>query len=116
MSNRARMKALCAVAISLTPMLSNAASEQDGVEACVQALASRIAESQGAPVDYQIGNDSNVSAQKLDRRTLFHLAARDPQSQKVVARADCIVTSRAEVKKLTMVRLYGPDARKSARG
>jgi len=116
MNNRTRMKALCTVAISLTPLLSNAASEQDGVKACVQALASQIAESQGAPVDYRVGYDSDVSAQRLDRRTLFHLSAKDPQSQKVVARADCIVTSKAEVKKLTVVRLDGFDARESARG
>lgn len=116
MSNRTGMKTLCAVAISLTPILANAASEQEGVEACVKAMVSQIAESQGAPVDYQIGIDSSVSTRKLDRRNLFELAAKDSQSQKVVARADCIVTSKAKVKRLTMVQLDGADARESARG
>lgn len=105
MSNRTRMKTLCAVAISLTPLLSHAASEQDGVNACAEALTSQLAEMQSAPIEFTIGSDGHFSTRRLDRLNRFFLDARDPQSQEVIARADCIVSWNAEVKRLTMIPL-----------
>ncbi len=105
MSNRTRMNALCAVAISLTPVMSNAASEQDGVNACAKALTSQLAEIQSAPIEFTIGSDSHFSTRRLDRLNRFFLDARDPRSQEIIARADCVVSGNAEVKRLTMTPL-----------
>ena len=105
MSNRTRTKILCAAAIFLTPVLSHAASEQDGVKACAEALTSRLAEMQSAPIEFAIGTDSHFSTRRLASLNTFFLDARDPQSHEVIARADCTVTWQAEVRKLTMLSL-----------
>jgi len=110
MSNRTRMKTLCAVAISLTPLLSHAASEQDGVKACAEALTSQLAEMQSAPIDFKIGSIGQFSTRRLDKLNRFLLDAKDPQSQDVIAKAECIVSWSAEVKRLTMIPLDGHAA------
>jgi len=52
----------------------------------------------------------------LKRREVIHLDARDPSSEEVVARADCTVDHRANVRELVNVSLDAADAAERATG
>ena len=104
----------CAVAIALAPFSVKAASLQDGLDACASAVVDDLATSNGAPLDYRISEDSRASKSRLRERETFHLDVHDPSSDEVVARADCIVDSRARVKKVVTLPLDEPDAAQRA--
>ena len=61
-----------------------------------------------------MSEDSSVSRSPLKVRETIHLDVRDPDSNEVVARADCVVDSRARVKRVVSVPLHEPDAAKRA--
>lgn len=105
------MKMGLVLAISAVPVHANAVTRQAGLEACAEAMVSGLAESQGSPMVFNLGPDSTGGKKKLAIRETFHLDARDPDSDKVVARKDCVVNKRAEVIRLIEVPLDGPDAR-----
>lgn len=104
-----------AVSLLAAPAVADAATERDGLEACVRALAADLGDAQGAPVRYRIGDGSSTSLRRLARRTTFHIDARDAERSEIVARVDCIVDSRAGVKKLTILSLTARDAAKRSR-
>ena len=104
----------CAAAIALAPYSVKAASLQDGLDACASAVVGELANSNGAPLEYTVSEDSSVSASRLKVRETIHLDVRDPKSNEVVARADCVVDSRARVKRVVSVPLHEPDAAKRA--
>jgi hypothetical protein len=100
----------CAVAIAVAPFSVKAATLKDGLDACASAVVSELASSNGAPLDYRMSEDSHASNSRLRVREIIHLDVLDPQSNEVVARADCVVDSRARVKKVVSVPLDEPDA------
>ena len=104
----------CAVAIALAPFSVKAASQQDGLDACASAVVDELAISNGAPLDYRMSEVSRASKSRLRVRETFHFDVHDPNSDEVVARADCVVDSRARVKKVVTLPLDEPDAAQRA--
>ena len=100
----------CAVAITLAPYSVKAAYLKDGLDACASAVVSDLASSNGAPLNYSMSKESQPSNSRLRARETIHLDVVDPQSNEVLARADCFVDSRARVKKVVSVPLDEPDA------
>ena len=105
-------KASCIAAALLTPMVSQAASEQEALQACMQALTQNLAEEQGGePVEYRSGSKAQFSKRRVSAPTTFYLDAFDPETYEVVARADCLVGRDAEVINLRALHLNAPGAR-----
>ena len=104
----------CAMAVTLAPWSVKAASLKDGLEACADAMVTELASSNGGPVDFSMSPDSDASKARLRVRETIHLDAHDPKSNEVVARAECVVDSRARVKRLVSVPLDEPDAARRA--
>ena len=100
----------CAVAAAGFHPGAEAASGQDGLEACVAALAQEISESQGAGVNARISEDSHVPDGRLGLRNTYHLDAYDTGGSDTVIKADCVVDSRAEVKRLVRLPADAPTA------
>ncbi|MDH3788389.1 MAG: hypothetical protein OES53_07475 [Xanthomonadales bacterium] len=114
MNNSKILTVGCAVALALAPCSVTAASLQDGLDACADAMVTVLASGSDAPLDYSVSPDSDTSKARLRVRETIHLDARDPASNEVVARADCVVDSRARVKRLVSVPLTEPDAAERA--
>lgn len=101
-----------ALAVAATPFHLNAslAGNQEALDACAAALVEQLSAEQGAPMVYNLDPDSKAGKGDLKRRQVIHLDARDPESREVVARVDCVLDSRANVKKLIEVPIDAPDA------
>jgi hypothetical protein len=99
-----------AVATAFAHPGAEAASGMDGLEACASALARELSTNQGAGIQVRISEDSLVPDRRLSTRTTYHLDARDPRNNAVVARADCAVDARAKVKSLVRLPDDAPDA------
>ena len=102
------------LAATIVPFSTFAESRQDGLEACVDALALQFAEEGGLPVNVRIDPESLGSRGSLGRREVFHMDARDVSTGEIVARADCTVNARARVRSLDTVPLNAADARDRA--
>ena len=100
----------CAVAISMASFSAEAASRQEGLDACAGALVVEMGSENDAPLSYKVGPESDLSSKRMARREVFHLDARDPASEEVIARADCVVDGRANVLRLVSVPLSADDA------
>jgi hypothetical protein len=100
----------CAVAAAGIHPGAEAASGQDGFEACVAALAREISETQGAGVNVRISEETRVHARKLDRRNVYFLDARDAMGSDQVVKADCVVDARGTVKSLERLPADAPEA------
>ena len=113
--NKPNMKTIgCTLALSLVPFSANAVTESKALEACANALASDISGNTGIETAYRMDEDFPASSRRLGEVQLFHLDARDPDSQEVVARADCWVNRSAKVKRLLPVPVEAEDAEKRA--
>lgn len=114
MNNRRILTIGCAVAVSLAPHGAWAASVQDGLDACASAVVGELAGDNGSPPEYRISDDSGGSRSRLRVRETIHLDVLDPGRNEIVARADCVVDSRARVKRLVSLPLSEPDAAERA--
>ena len=103
-----------ALAMVAVPFHTHALSRQAGLEACAEAMVNDLATNQGAPMVLNLDPDSSGGRGSMRRREVFHLDAKDPDSEAVVARMDCVVNHKAEVTRLIMVPLDGKDARERA--
>lgn len=110
MNNRKLLTIGCALAVSVTPFSVHAASTQAAMDACADAMVSVLAAENGKPLGYRINPESDGSNARMRKRETFHLDARDPASQEVVARADCVVDGRGRVRRLVDVPLSAEDA------
>ena len=101
----------CAIAFSVSSFDTlAAASRAEGLNACAAAVVTDIGSSQGSPLDFSMSTDSDMSSVKLGQREVFHLDIRSPETDVVVARADCIVDRKARVRKVINVPLDAQDA------
>jgi hypothetical protein len=105
----------CAFSMSVVSLSTFAASEQAGLEACVDALSAQLAAKNAVVADYHLSSESLNPDARLGGRVVFHLDARKAASRDVVARADCIVNRRAEVQQLNALPLSADDAAKRAK-
>jgi hypothetical protein len=112
MMNGSKLKKVGFVlAVSAIPFYAHATSSQAGLEACAEAMVNDLAANQGKPMVYNLSPKSKSGKTGLGHREVFHLDAMSPDGGVVVARMDCVVNSKAEVTKLTVVPLDGEDAR-----
>ena len=109
MNNQTRMKALLALAVSMSPALSHAITEKEAIGVCAQSLVEKLAEEQGAPLKHSIGPNSSNSNLKVREEMLFNLYGVDPTTDQVVVRANCIVNRAGRVQKLTTLPLYASN-------
>lgn len=113
--NKPNMRTIgCVMALSLVPFSANAVTESQALEACADALAGEISGTKGIETAYRMDESLPESSRRVGVATLFHLDARDPESQEVVARADCWVSRGAKVKRLVPVPIEAEDAEKRA--
>jgi cation transport ATPase len=111
MMNRKNVMALaCVAAASMLHPAAEAASKRDGLEACVSALTREISDERGTGVEARISEDSHAGFGRLAARSKFYLDARDPRSEEIVLKADCVVNSRGQVRKLTTLPSDAPEA------
>lgn len=104
----------CTLAIAMAPFNSEAATRQAGLNACADAMVSKLSTENGAPLGFRLGPDSEKSNAHMSFREIYHLDVRDPNTQEVVARADCVVDRKANVRQLVSVPLGADDASKRA--
>jgi hypothetical protein len=110
MKARKTLAMMCAAATSFIHLGADAASGMDALEACASALAREMSTAQGAGIQVRISDDSVAPSRRLDARAIYHLDARDPRSNEIVAKADCAVDSRARVKSLVRLPDDAPEA------
>lgn len=103
-----------ALAIVAVPFHTHALTRQAGLEACAQAMVNDLATSQGEPIVLNLDPASSGGNGRMRRSEVFHLDAKEPDGEAVVARMDCVVNDKAEVTQLIMVPLDGKDARERA--
>ena len=113
--NKPNMKTIgCTLALSLVPISANAVTESAALEACAKALAGEISGDTGVETTYRLDQELPTSSRRVGDVEMFHLDARDPDSQEVVARADCWVGRGAKVKRLIPLSLDAEDAKTRA--
>ena len=104
-------------ALSLTvPLSSQAATEQQALDACAAALAASVGAAQGSEVGVSIDPGSSYSPIALHRSTTIYMDAIDPKTQQVVARADCRVSARGKVLELKMLHVNALSASHRSKG
>lgn len=116
MNNRTFLKASILAAMTAVPFHANALSRSAGLDACADAMVSELADKRGVPMVYNMDPESTGSAKPMTRREIYHLDAKDPKSEEVVARYDCFINNNAQVQKLVPVPLEAPDAKFRATG
>ena len=99
-----------ALALSVFPFSASAYTAETALNACAAALTTEMS---GGELTYRI-DESSGGAKRLRGVETFHLDARDPASDEVVARADCVVDGRARVKWLKTLPLDAADASERA--
>jgi len=99
-----------ALALSVSPFTASAYTSEHALNACAAAL---TAEMSGGELAYKL-DESGQSTARLNGVEMYHLDARDPKSDEVVARADCVVDARARVKRLKTLPLDAKDASERA--
>ena len=112
MNGKRTMGWICAVTASVMTMSASAAPEQAGLQACVDAMAVKLAAAQGGyPVVARISEESLVSKRRLGLSTTFNLDAYTVGSNDVVARMDCTVNARGKVLRLVRLPDHSPEAK-----
>jgi hypothetical protein len=100
-----------AVTVALLSSSVQAAPEQKGLQACVDALASKLSHAQGSPVIATINEDNLNPNRQLGLSTTFSLDAYTPDAGEVVARMDCTVNARGKVLRLVRLPNDAPEAK-----
>lgn len=94
----------------LSSVAANAATELDAVEACSDAIATSIANKQGAAVKVRIDRSEVDTRRRLNSLTMFHLDVMDSSETSVVGRFDCTVNRSAKVQSLRHLSIDAPSA------
>lgn len=102
------------MAVTLAPLSVNAATMETGLDACADALVTELADDTGNPVNYRVSPESDISGSRLKQTEVIHLDVHDPESEEVVARADCVVSRQGKVRRLISVPLEAADAAERA--
>ena len=114
MNSKKILKVGFIAALASAPFHAQATPGHAGLDACAQAMIADLAAEQGAPMVYNMDPSTRTMKGALKRREVIHLDAKDPESDEVVARVDCVVNRKAEVKQLIRVPLEAPNARDRA--
>lgn len=112
MKHRNRTAIITAVAVSLTPVISQAATEAEALQACISAMTASLEQDNGAAIGVQIAEPSDNSSKLLHWETVFHLDAADAKTGETVAKVDCLVNSNARVMDLKQLSLTSDSAQR----
>lgn len=96
----------CALALSAAPFTASAYTAENAINACAAAMTEALSDN---PPAFRIDADSDTHG-RLNGIEVFHMDARDPATDEVVARADCVVDSRARVRRLKTLPIDAADA------
>lgn len=110
MIKRNRKTIGCVAALSLAAFSAHASTEEHALQACASALTGEISANSGIRTVYRLDGSPVLSKHRLEESAVYHLDAHDPDTNEVIARADCYVTGRAEVRKLIPLPLDSDDA------
>ena len=99
-----------ALAISMAPFAAGAHTAETAMNACAEAFTAELI---GEELAWRIDEESDTDG-RLNGSQILHLDARDPRTNEVVARADCVVDSLARIKRLTPVPIDAKDASERA--
>ncbi|MBT8448147.1 MAG: hypothetical protein KJO69_00555 [Gammaproteobacteria bacterium] len=116
MNNKHMMKIGIIIAIASLPLY--AADETEGkvaLNACAEALASKLEATKGHPVAYNVDPQGRGIEKRVESRDVIYLDAKALNSDEVIARANCIVNGDATVAKLVALPLNAPEASVRAR-
>ena len=116
MNNKYMMKVGVIIAIASLPLY--AADETEGkvaLNACAEALATKLEATKGHPVAYNVDPQGRGIEKRVESRDVIYLDAKALNSDEVIARANCIVNGDATVAKLVALPLDAPEARVRAR-
>lgn len=97
-----------AATVAFAPLESEARVDRNGLSACAEALTEQLANAQGAPLDYRLGEGAATNRSRV--AGTWYLDVRHPESRTVVARIDCRVNGRAQVVSLKQLPLSAHDA------
>ena len=112
MNSKKRLFAKCTLALALAPFHTQASTGLTGLEACADALVNELSESSGSAVNYQLDPANEDLDRKLQSLELFSLYARDPSSNELVSRMDCVVNNKGRVIRLTSKPLSAEETAK----
>lgn len=112
MNSQRKFLVKCTLAIAMVPFHAQAITGQAGLEACADAMVSKLSISNGNAVRYQLDSANEKFDRKL--RSLEHISlyARDPHSSKLVSQMDCVINSRGRVIRLTNIPLEATETAK----
>jgi hypothetical protein len=94
-----------ATAMSMASFYTHATAGHVGLEACADAMVGELSTSGGTLVGYQLDLSKDNFDRKLGAREVISLYARDPKSDELVARMDCVVDQRGRVLRLNTLPL-----------
>jgi hypothetical protein len=89
-----------AAAMSMASFYANATAGHVALEACVDAMVGELSEANGTQVGYRLDSESDNFDRNLRTREVISLYARDPGSDVLVSRMDCVVDQRGRVIRL----------------
>lgn len=93
------------LALVMAPFTANAMTAENAIEACFDALGDKMELGEMVFSAEDFGG-----APRLRELEMFHLDARGATSDEIVARADCVVDSRARVRRIEVLPLDAADA------
>jgi len=94
-----------AAAMSVASFYTYATAGHVGLEACVDAMVGELSESKGSDVGYQLDSTKDNFDRKLGMREVISLYARNPKSDELVSRMDCVVDRHGRVLRLNTLPL-----------
>ena len=112
MNSKKKFLFKCTLAVALVPFNTYATTGHAGLEACADALASKLSAANGTSIDYEVDPASEGFDRRLQSLELFSLYARDPDSNKLVSRMDCVVNRTGRVMRLIDMPLEAEDSSK----
>ena len=87
-------------AMSMASFYANATAGHVGLEACVDAMVGELSEANGTQVGYSLDSASDNFDRNLRAREVISLYARDPSTDALVSRMDCVVDRRGRIPRL----------------
>lgn len=109
MNRKLRHKGGLALALVLAPLTASAFTAENAIEACFDALGDRVELGERAFTVEDAGG-----GRRLREIEMFHLDARGATSDEIIARADCVVDSSANVRRIKVLPLDAADASERA--
>lgn len=96
-----------ALSLTLAPFTAGAYTAEKALNACAEAITSEISKD---ALSWKLDDDA-LTRERLNGMEVIHLDVRNAETEAVVARADCVVDSRARVKRIKKLPIDAADAR-----